>query len=255
VRGAGAQAPAGCGQSPQTLRRSARSQAQRAPKVQDVRLCPASMDPSTIESACCGRKTAAGAVLHTKCGVQGPQAPAGCGQSPQTLRRSARSQAQRAPKVQDVRLRPASMDPSDNRKRLLRKKNRSRRCFAIKVRGAGASGPCRVWAEPANPAPQRPIASTASTEGARCATPPGKHGSLDNRKRLLRKKTAAGAVLFTFPGTGHGCRQCRAGGCRPWSHGRGPPREPCHPCAGAPPRGGCACPPAYRPDRWPHPPG
>ena len=40
--------PPGCGQSPQTLRRSAFQQAQRAPKVQDVRCLSKGMVLSTV---------------------------------------------------------------------------------------------------------------------------------------------------------------------------------------------------------------
>ena len=45
-----------------------------------------------------------------------------------------------------------------------------------KGEGAGNSVSCRVWAEPTKPAPQRFSASTASTEGARCATFEQKYG-------------------------------------------------------------------------------
>ena len=49
-----------------------------------------------------------------------------------------------------------------------------------KVRGAGGSSPCRVWAEPTNLTPQRFHASTASTAGARCATLIDKYGFFDS---------------------------------------------------------------------------
>ena len=52
-----------------------------------------------------------------------------------------------------------------------------------KVWGAGASGPCRVWAEPTNLTPQRFHASTASTAGARCATLIVRYGFFDSLNR------------------------------------------------------------------------
>jgi len=48
--------------------------------------------------------------------------------------------------------------------------------FCDNERGAGASGPCRVWAEPTTLALKRFSVSTASAEGARCAAVIGKHG-------------------------------------------------------------------------------
>ena len=63
-----------------------------------------------------------------------------------------------------------------------------------KVRGAGASCPCRVWAEPTYFAPQRFSASTASTEGARCAALIEKYGFSAVRAR--RKNPCGGLSVF-----------------------------------------------------------